>query len=170
MFEGLKKLWHECKDAADAKWDAEHTIFMTPVSETTHKTTHVNLFPDIYKCPECGKTKPVVLAMNSDTYTMAQYQNWKSSCTKMCLKCYNKSGQRCPPPSFGDNDDSGTPIDTEIAALVAEMNRVGIKTICSCHGTDGEAYVSIRLGEGTTYNHRILGPCQEELTLKWRMK
>jgi len=69
--------------------------------------------------------------------------------------------------------DEPTPIDIEIAVLVAEMNRVGIETVCSCQGhDDGEAYVSIRLGEGTTYNHRkdIFGPGQDELTLKWRRK
>jgi hypothetical protein len=64
-------------------------------------------------------------------------------------------------------------IDTEIAVLVAEMNRVGIHTTCSCQGHDGgEAYISIRLGEGTTYEHRkdIFGPGQDELTLKWCIK
>jgi hypothetical protein len=78
----------------------------------------------------------------------------------------------CPPPSFG-SEDHGTPIDTEIASLVAEMNRVGIHTTCSCQGHEGsEAYVSIRLGEGTTYEHRkdIFGPGQDELTLRWRRK
>jgi len=70
-------------------------------------------------------------------------------------------------------DLSETPIDTEIAALVTEMNRVGIHTTCSCqdHG-GGEAYVSIRLDEGTTYEHRkdIFGPGQDELVLRWRRK
>ena len=64
-------------------------------------------------------------------------------------------------------------IDTEIAVLVAEMNLVGIHTTCSCQGPDsGEAYVSIRLGEGTTYEHRkdIFGPGQDELVLRWRRK
>ncbi len=79
----------------------------------------------------------------------------------------------CSPPSFGD-DERGTSIDKEIAVLVAEMNRVGIKTTCSCQGHDGgESYVSIRLGEGTTYIHRkdIFGrPGLDELTLRWRRK
>ena len=78
----------------------------------------------------------------------------------------------CPSPSFGD-DEPSTPIDTEIAALIAEMNRVGIETTCSCQGhEDGEAYISIRLGEGTTYNHRkdVFGPGQDELTLRWRRR
>lgn len=168
MFERLKKIWQECKDAVDA----EHTIKMTPVFENEHETTQVNLSPEIQdKCPACGKIKPVALVINSDIYTMAQYQNWKSSGTKLCLKCYNKRGQRCPSPSF--EGDTGTPIDTEIAALVAEMNRVGIHTTCSCQGHDGsEAYVSIRLDEGTTYEHRkdIFGLGQDELVLKWRRK
>ncbi len=78
----------------------------------------------------------------------------------------------CSPPSFGD-ETPGTPIDTQIAALVAEMNRVGIHTTCSCQGHEGgEAYVSIRLVEGTTYEHRkdIFGPGQDELTIRWRRK
>lgn len=57
-------------------------------------------------------------------------------------------------------------IDTEIAALVAEMNRVGIKTTCSCQGDteqDG-AYISIKVGEGTTYDYR---DDTKELTLRW---
>ncbi|MFH0903750.1 MAG: hypothetical protein V1854_00995 [Methanobacteriota archaeon] len=69
--------------------------------------------------------------------------------------------------------DASTPIDTEIAALVAEMNRVGIHTTCSCQGHDGgKAYVSIRLGESTTYEYRkdIFGPGQDELVLIWKRK
>ncbi len=71
---------------------------------------------------------------------------------------------------FGDEYSGTTPIDTEIAALVSEMNRVGIHTTCSCQDDDGEAYVSIRLGEGTTYKHRkdIFGPDQDELVIRWR--
>jgi hypothetical protein len=68
---------------------------------------------------------------------------------------------------------STSDIDTRIAALVAEMNRVGIHTTCSCQGHDGgEAYVGIRLGEGTTYEYRkdIFGPGQDELTLRWIRK
>jgi len=71
----------------------------------------------------------------------------------------------CPPPSIGN--EQSTPIDKEIAALVAEMNRVGIKTTCSCQGEveqDG-AYISIRVGEGTTYDYR---DDTKELTLRWR--
>ncbi len=77
----------------------------------------------------------------------------------------------CSSPSFGD-EPPGTPIDTEITALVAEMNRVGIHTTCSCQGHDGEAYIGIRLGDGTSYKHRkdIFGPGQDELTLRWRRK
>ncbi len=64
-------------------------------------------------------------------------------------------------------------IDPEISALIAEMNRVGIHTACSCQGHDGgDAYVSIHLGDGTSYEYRkdIFGPGQDELVLKWRRK
>lgn len=78
----------------------------------------------------------------------------------------------CRPPSFGgDETPQCTAIDTEIATLVAEMNRVGIHTTCSCQGHDnGEAYVSIRLDDGTSYEHRkdVFGPGQDELTIRWR--
>ena len=64
-------------------------------------------------------------------------------------------------------DEQGTPIDREIAALVGEMNRVGIHTTCSCQGHVGQdgAYISIKVGEGTTYDYR---DDTKELTLRWR--
>lgn len=56
----------------------------------------------------------------------------------------------CSPPSFGD-ECPGTSIDTEIAALVAEMNRVGIHTTCSCQGHDGgEAYIGSVMARHTS--------------------
>lgn len=79
----------------------------------------------------------------------------------------------CLQLSFGGDEHSGTHIDTEIAALVAEMNKVGIHTTCSCQGhNEDEAYIGIRLGEGTSYSYRkdIFGPGQDELTLRWKRK
>lgn len=173
MFDKLKRVWQEAKDASDAKWDAEHTIKMTPIFENEHETTQVNLSSEIIdKCHECGKPKPVALVINSDISAMTQYQNWKSSGTKMCLKCYTKKGQSCSPPPSAGIIALGTPIDDEIAPLIAEMNRVGIHTTCLCQGHDGEAYVAIRLGEGTTYEHHkdIFGPSKDELVLRWRRR
>jgi hypothetical protein len=247
MFEGLKKIWQECKDAVDAKWDAEHTIKMTPVFENEHETTPVNLSHsqeihtshgnilkmdnqnDEYrittKCCICGTPLGGLVFDKNNSYSpydeaLASLQV-KLACSKQAcvLECEQKyypenfrkligeckghgefwkiedeiwrrlSGARtirdipfnpkfkkdnsegCPQPSFRGND-SGTSIDTEIAALVAEMNRVGIRTACSCQTDGGEAYVCIRLGEGTTYEHRkdIFGPGQDELVLRWKLK
>ncbi|MFH0904509.1 MAG: hypothetical protein V1854_04895 [Methanobacteriota archaeon] len=56
------------------------------------------------------------------------------------LNRYPYLSEGCPP-----SGNEQTPIDKEIAALVAEMNRVGIHTTCSCQGDVGQdgAYISI---------------------------
>jgi len=71
------------------------------------------------------------------------------------------------PVDLSPGNEQGTPIDKEIAALVGEMNRVGIHTTCSCQGEVGQdgAYISIHVGEGTTYDYR---DDTKELTLRWR--
>lgn len=64
-------------------------------------------------------------------------------------------------------------MDKQISILVAEMNKVGIKTTCSCQGHEGgEAYIAFRLDDGTRYSHRkdIFGLGQDELVIYWRRK
>ncbi len=218
MFERLKKLWQECKDAVNAK----HTTKMTPVFENEHETTQRDLAPQkVYtihgdieyiittKCCICGTSLEGLVFDKNNSYSpyeeaMASLQVKQACSKKVCvIECekkyypnnfeklrgickghgnwsqedeiwerligahaisdvpFNPKYKPRPPPSFGN----------EIASLVAEMNHVGIHTTCSCQG-HGEAYVSIRLGEGTTYEHRkdIFGPGQDELVLRWKRK
>jgi len=69
--------------------------------------------------------------------------------------------------------DGPTAYDIEIATLIYEMNRVGIRTGCSCQGHNGkDAYISIILEKDTTYEYRKDGFCpgRDELILRWRRK
>jgi len=198
MFEGLKKLWKEAKQKAEDTDDS--VIRMNIACQNEHETMPVDLSPklllrksalntkvnleriiakinslDVDERKEWEQLKVVSEEMKNQVDIIINHPSPPSFGPEMWLSYRDftvplRNGG-CPPPSIGN--EQGTPIDKEIAALVAEMNRVGIKTTCSCQGHDnGEAYVSIRLGEGTTYLHRkdIFGPGQDELTLKWRRK
>lgn len=57
-------------------------------------------------------------------------------------------------------------IDSEIANLITEMNRVGIRTTCSCQGHNGQpAYICIQLSEKVTYKYR---EDLNELVIIWK--
>ena len=81
---------------------------------------------------------------------------------------------------FVENDDIikmdiaiNNMFDTEIASLIYEMNRVGIRTGCSCQGHNREdAYISICLDKDITYKYRKdgFGIGRDELIIRWKIK
>lgn len=64
-----------------------------------------------------------------------------------------------------------TEVDSKIAPLITELNRVGLKTIHSCQGGNkkhdsGRAYVSIQLGIESEFHYHIE---EKVLTLRWNL-
>jgi len=177
MFEGLKKLWQEAKKGAEeaqefAKDDG--VIKMPPaVFGHEHETMPVDLSPKLLlRKSTLLNTKVnlerIIAKINSlDVDERKEWEQLKVASIRLIYQVdiIINQPEECPPPSIGN--EQGTPIDKEIAALVGEMNRVGIHTTCSCQGNVGQdgAYISIHVGEGTTYDYR---DDTKELTLRWR--
>jgi len=60
-------------------------------------------------------------------------------------------------------------IDVKIAPLVAELNRVGLKTISSCQGVGNEidAHITIELDKGTSFRY-FPDIDEKQITILWK--
>ncbi len=64
-----------------------------------------------------------------------------------------------------------TEVDSKVASLILELNRLGLETTHSCQGDDtmgagGRAYVSVKLGKESEFHYHIE---EKVLTIRWNL-